>query len=142
MAYVFVVGLGLGLWMECKQQPRWFVDAVGESLQSISLPYVADVDLNWFPSDVNTCGGASSGQTLTSAAGNQIAIHFTTRRYNITSPRKLLPHDAAWFRVLIIILFCAALPIVSHLRIRRSFWWCRMRGMETRFQVTSIGMGC
>lgn len=100
IAYVFVVGLGLGLWMECKQQPRWFVDAVGESLQSISLPFVADVDLNWFPSDVNTCGGASSGQTLTGAAGNQIAIHFTTRspadRLPPSDPPKLLVVSYAW----------------------------------------------
>ncbi|KAG0602328.1 hypothetical protein M758_10G007200 [Ceratodon purpureus] len=100
VAYVFVVGLGLGLWMECKEQPRWFVEVVAEVLQSICLPHVADVDLNWFPSDVNTCAGVNSGETLTGAGGNQIAIHFTTRspadRLASSNPPKLLVVSYAW----------------------------------------------
>ena len=80
-AYVFLVGLGLGVWRECNEQPRWLVDTVAHVLQSIALPHVADIDFSWFPKDVNTCAGVRSGETITGAGGNQTAVHFTTRRY-------------------------------------------------------------
>ncbi|KAG0562179.1 hypothetical protein KC19_9G124300 [Ceratodon purpureus] len=85
-AYVFLVGLGLGAWLESNEQPRWLVETAAHVLQSTILPHVADIDFSWFPKHINTCAGARSGESITGAGGNQITIHFTTR-----SPADLLP---------------------------------------------------
>jgi len=79
-AYVFLVGLGLGVWKKCDEQAQWMVEVVADVLQSTVLPHVADVDFNWFPKAVHQCAGARSGGTITGAGGNPIAIHFTNRR--------------------------------------------------------------
>lgn len=76
-AYAFLVGLGLGVWKKCDEQSLWLVEVVVDVLQSTILPHLADVEFNWFPEAVRKCAPG----TITGAAGNHIAIHFTNRRY-------------------------------------------------------------
>jgi hypothetical protein len=132
-AYIFLVGLGLGVWIECNEQPKWLVETAAHVLQSLALPHVADIDFSWFPKHINTCAGARSGESITGAGGNQIAVHFTTRRYKNRTISLRNSHNS---------LNLGFSQNFSRLRLLQSFLWFRMRGMETPSQVTSIGRGC
>eukprot|EP00096_Caligus_rogercresseyi_P002374 TRINITY_DN14493_c0_g1_i1.p1 TRINITY_DN14493_c0_g1~~TRINITY_DN14493_c0_g1_i1.p1 ORF type:complete len:449 (+),score=89.59 TRINITY_DN14493_c0_g1_i1:130-1476(+) len=72
MAYVHVVGLGLGVWRVHEDQIQIYADVFGEILAELKLPHVSDVDFSWIP--VSTIDGHPDGEMI-----NGIKIHISKR---------------------------------------------------------------
>lgn len=79
MAYVHMVGLGLGVWEITSRQEIWFVEAVAEALQEWKLPHIGVINFSWFH-EVNSCGGVESAQYMRTANGNNVRIEFSKRK--------------------------------------------------------------
>ncbi|PWA02243.1 hypothetical protein BB558_001623 [Smittium angustum] len=77
--FLDVVGLGLGVWRYKEEQNQWFVDAVGESIEQLSLPNVAFVHFSWV--QVDSCLHARHGGVLKCKSGNEIRILFGNRSH-------------------------------------------------------------
>lgn len=95
IAYVHIVGLGLGMWQVVADQERMMVDAYGDAMGSLALPHVGDVDFAWFKQ--KTCAGISDGGVL-EAGGNRIVIHFSKRdpAEKLSGDQYLLVAQYAW----------------------------------------------
>ncbi|KAJ3034841.1 hypothetical protein HDV00_004604 [Rhizophlyctis rosea] len=99
-AFVHVVGLGLGVWRKSAEQSTYYIEVLGDILRSVPLPFVSDVNLGVFASDVWECAGAENRQKITNALpSNDITIHFTSR-YPAT---ELPPADDGVKRLLVAI---------------------------------------
>jgi hypothetical protein len=99
MAYVHVVGLGLGVWQIHSDQASILVDAYAEVLRETSLPFISDVDFSWISDSTRgDCGGAKSGDIFPNTKdGNPIKIHFSKRNpADAVGPGKLLVAQYAW----------------------------------------------
>ena len=72
--YLHVVGLGLGLWKFCSIQESLFLQAFHQSIFSLSIEYISDIDFSWFNTD-NMEG--ISDKTI--VPGTNIKVHFSKR---------------------------------------------------------------
>ncbi|KAJ3039721.1 hypothetical protein HDV00_011953 [Rhizophlyctis rosea] len=101
-AFVHVVGLGLGVWRKSAKQYKYYVEALGDVLRELELPFISDIELAYFPDDSPPCAGAGHNQKITNAPSmNDITIHFTMRNPATKLPlrdgeRKLLVASYAW----------------------------------------------
>lgn len=50
-AYVYVVGLGLGVWQVHPRQPEWYLDAFRAALEGLALPAVGTVEFAYIPAE-------------------------------------------------------------------------------------------
>lgn len=48
-AYVYVVGLGLGVWQFSQSQVKHYLAAFSDALETLSLPHVSTVEFAWIP---------------------------------------------------------------------------------------------
>ena len=88
MAYVHLVGLGLGVWQICEEQEVWFLEQCVETLRTLPLRNIADVNFSWFKPD--SIAGLPSGEIIQSGAGAPIRLLLSKR--NPADP--LLDQDA------------------------------------------------
>ncbi|CAB4067755.1 unnamed protein product [Lepeophtheirus salmonis] len=72
MAYVHIVGLGLGVWQVLKEQEQLFVDVFGKVIQENNFSHISDIDFSWIP--VEHVSGVVEGGLL-----NNIQIHISKR---------------------------------------------------------------
>ncbi|XP_063239189.1 uncharacterized protein LOC134540404 [Bacillus rossius redtenbacheri] len=81
-AYVYVVGIGLGLWKVSKHQERVFLAAFAECVRRLQdrLTHVSDLHFGWFGE--SNCGGVSNGGKFES--GIRVA-------FSKSPPHKKLP---------------------------------------------------
>jgi len=77
-AYVHVVGLGLGVWKICQNQPQMFADIYATTAANMNLPSVSDIDLSWINVDFCTVAGhqVKSGDTI---PGTSTTLHISKR---------------------------------------------------------------
>jgi len=70
--FCHVVGLGLGVWQVCPNQPLWFVDTLYEVLKFdfAEEHSISDIHFSWFPEDL---------QSKFDETTNQIKISFSKR---------------------------------------------------------------
>ncbi|KAI8852769.1 hypothetical protein BC829DRAFT_360420 [Chytridium lagenaria] len=94
VAYIHVVGLGLGVWQIAPIQPYLYVEAFAEPLKTHPLSHVGVVDFSWI--DVDSCGGVKHGETF-KGLESDIGIRFSKR-----DPADVLeepPKDKTWLLV-------------------------------------------
>lgn len=76
-AFVYLVGLGLGVWAVTKrEQCALFLDELALSITQHSLPHIGDVYIAWFPPETQQCGTARDGDSLRDTRGHAITIRF------------------------------------------------------------------
>lgn len=92
MAYIHVVGLGLGVWRACHEQDAWFVDAWGDALKAADTTHVAHVDFSWI--GATKCFGVGEGEVF---PGTGVTLHFSKRSlHDPVPPGTLLVVTYAW----------------------------------------------
>ena len=77
LAYLHVVGLGLGVWGIDHRQTLLMLDVYADVLSLARFPNIADLDFSWF-GEADTCGGVKDGDILR-IAGNSVRVHFSRR---------------------------------------------------------------
>jgi hypothetical protein len=76
-AFVYLVGLGLGVWAVTKrEQCALFLDELALAIAQLSLEHIGDVYIAWFPPETQRCGTARDGETLRDARGHAVTIRF------------------------------------------------------------------
>lgn len=92
MAYIHVVGLGLGLWQVCQLQDQLFVESWGDALASMDTTHIGHVDFSWIK--VSSCHGAGDGDLF---PGTNVTLHFSQRALHAPVPSGTLLVDSfAW----------------------------------------------
>ncbi|KAK7079174.1 hypothetical protein SK128_001478 [Halocaridina rubra] len=92
LAYVHVVGLGLGVWQVCPQQSEIFVEAWGDALSSMDTTHIGHVDFSWIPA--SNCHGVEDGNIF---PGTNVTLHFSRRALHAPVPDgTLLVVSFAW----------------------------------------------
>jgi|GEM_PF-2844117 len=95
LAYLHIVGLGLGVWKIHSDQEKIMLQVYAELVQQHSLPNISDLDFSWF--NAFSCGGANNGDVLKDCEGHEIKIHFSTRNpADLVTNNKLLISQYAW----------------------------------------------
>ena len=95
--YLFIVGLGLGVWKVAPEQTKLMLDVYEEVLKKHHLPFITNIDFSWF--DYQRMGKFKNKDIFTER-GNNITVHFSTR--NPADPLtgndagKLLVAQYAW----------------------------------------------
>ncbi len=74
LAYVHVVGLGLGVWQIDPRQAQWMLEAYADSIDDNNLSAISDIDFSWFPAPAQKIAGAVNGGQL-----KNITVHFSKR---------------------------------------------------------------
>jgi|GEM_PF-987029 len=77
LAYLHLVGLGLGVWQVDKKQEEIMLQVYADLLQQHSLKNISDLNFSWFKN--HSCGPANNGDTLSDRDGHPIKIHFSKR---------------------------------------------------------------
>jgi hypothetical protein len=76
-AFVYLVGLGLGVWaVTRREQCALFLDELALAIAQLSLAHIGDVYIAWFPPETQRCGTARDGETLLDAQGHAVTIRF------------------------------------------------------------------
>ncbi|KAI9342935.1 hypothetical protein BDR26DRAFT_859041, partial [Obelidium mucronatum] len=77
LAFVHVVGLGLGVWQTWSGQDDIYVSVFGDVMSRLSLTNVGVVNFSWIQS--NSCNGVRHGQKIRGPDGHEILIEFSNR---------------------------------------------------------------
>lgn len=77
-AYVYTVGLGLGVWKKIDKQANLMLDAYADSIRKHNLSEIADLEFGFFPPYAQSCGGITHGKKFITNCNN-ITIRFSTR---------------------------------------------------------------
>lgn len=102
LAYVHVVGLGLGVWAVSSKQAGLMMEVYSELLRELSLPCVADLDFSYFPPSIRQCGGVEHEQMFevvppNSQRPNSVRVHFSKRDpADVLREERLLVAMYAW----------------------------------------------
>jgi hypothetical protein len=76
-AFVYLVGLGLGVWAVTKrEQCALFLAELALAIAALSLEHVGDVYIAWFPPETQQCGTARDGDALRDARGHAVTMRF------------------------------------------------------------------
>jgi len=98
LAFVHVVGLGLGVWGVHEAQMQAMVNAYAKAAAKLHLSHVSDLNFSWF-GDVGNCGEYTAATGLpTGDADQRIALHFNRRdpAEPLHDPSKVLVAQFAW----------------------------------------------
>ena len=93
VAYIHVVGLGLGVWKITSLQTEVYVTAFGEALQNCKeTEYISDINFSWI--SAKECCGTKSGEEF---PNTKVKIHFSKRDLHDKVPEGcLLVCNFAW----------------------------------------------
>eukprot|EP00012_Vannella_robusta_P000758 CAMPEP_0206183010 /NCGR_PEP_ID=MMETSP0166-20121206/392_1 /ASSEMBLY_ACC=CAM_ASM_000260 /TAXON_ID=95228 /ORGANISM="Vannella robusta, Strain DIVA3 518/3/11/1/6" /LENGTH=327 /DNA_ID=CAMNT_0053597801 /DNA_START=701 /DNA_END=1683 /DNA_ORIENTATION=- len=92
-AYVFCVGIGLGVWMVTEKQGDLMMEVYAYLLNTFDFPNICDIDFSWFPPNSKSI----FDQCRTPERNSHIQVHFSRRNpADRLEDNKLLVAMYAW----------------------------------------------
>lgn len=73
-AYVYVVGLGLGVWQQNQEQPEYYIDTFTDALEDMQLPHISTLEFAWI-----NVSAACQDKVKQAAAKQNIKVIFSKR---------------------------------------------------------------